>query len=208
MTLEEALAKNAELETSVEKLTGKNREVIQDNTRLKAKSQEIDVDKYATDMVNLENMTTQNATLTKQVEDGTALQTQLKELAAGSDAKLRTYMTDNELTAALITAKVKPEFIGAAKAMLQSGVTVADTDAGLVAQMGEKSIADGIAEWALSDSGKHFVVAPENAGGGADGGVTPPAGGQPQANKKAEEASKSGDSLAFIQANLGNKPEG
>jgi hypothetical protein len=41
------------------------------------------------------------------------------------------------------------------------------------AVIGDKELSQFVTEWSSSDEGKHFVQAPANGGGGADGSKTP-----------------------------------
>jgi hypothetical protein len=79
-------------------------------------------------------------------------------------------LVENGLTQALVAAKVKPELMKAAKAMLSGSVVLTADGENRVAKIGDKPLADAITEWAKSDEGKHFVAAPANGGGGASGG--------------------------------------
>lgn len=69
------------------------------------------------------------------------------------------------LTSELLAAGVAPHFLEAVKAMLRSQVALEEN----------KAVAEGqplneyIKAWAESDTGKHFVAAPDNSGGGAPG---------------------------------------
>lgn len=82
---------------------------------------------------------------------------------------LRKTMVDGELSKALATAKVNPALITAATKLLEADVSFVETDNGFKASVGEKSIADHVAEWASSDVGKNFVLAAGNGGGGNGG---------------------------------------
>lgn len=82
-------------------------------------------------------------------------------------------LVENGLTQALVAAKVKPELMKAAKAMLSGSVVLTADGENRVAKIGDKPLADAVTEWAKSDEGKHFVTAPANGGGGANGGGHP-----------------------------------
>lgn len=58
----------------------------------------------------------------------------------------------------------------AAQAMLRAGVQIVVDGESRVAKFGDKALSDYVKEWAGSDEGKHFVAAPANSGGGAQGG--------------------------------------
>ena len=80
-------------------------------------------------------------------------------------------LIDNGLTDALLKAGVKPEMSKAVKAMLAGQVSLKVEGDKRLAVVGDKALGDFVAEWAQSDEGKHFVAAPANQGGGANGGA-------------------------------------
>lgn len=83
----------------------------------------------------------------------------------------RKLLVDNGLTAALTEAGVAKEYLPAAKALLQStnDIELADNDGQRVALVGGAALKDFVSGWAQSDQGRHFVAAPANSGGGAQG---------------------------------------
>jgi hypothetical protein len=89
------------------------------------------------------------------------------ESETGFTSKL---LIDNGLTDALLKAGVKPEMSKAVKALLAGQVTIKTEGDKRNAVIGDKSLSDFVGEWAKSDEGKHFVSAPNNQGGGANGG--------------------------------------
>jgi len=92
-----------------------------------------------------------------------------KALQAES-AAVSKMLIDNGLTEAITAAGVKPELAKAAKAMFASQATIKADGETRAAVIGDKSLSDFVTEWSKSDEGKHFVQAPENSGGGANGG--------------------------------------
>ena len=116
-----------------------------------------------------------------------ALKTQ-KQLQTEADKSKKAYesetqfvsrlLVDNGLTEAIIKAGVKPEMSKAVKAMLAGQVTLKVEGDKRTAMIGDKLLSDAVEEWSKSDEGKHFVTAPDNSGGGANGG------GQGKANVK------------------------
>lgn len=80
-------------------------------------------------------------------------------------------LIDNGLTDALLKAGVKPEMSKAVKAMLASQVSLKVEGDKRSAVVGDKALSDFVTAWAQSDEGKHFVAAPANQGGGANGGA-------------------------------------
>lgn len=84
-------------------------------------------------------------------------------------------LVDIGLNDALTKVGVKPEFLKAAKAMFGNQVQLKTEGDNRIPVVGEKALSDFAAEWAKSDEGKHFVAAPQNGGGGAQGGSGNPA---------------------------------
>ena len=89
-------------------------------------------------------------------------------------------MIDNGLSAALDGVKVMAEAKDAATALFRSSAVIEDGKA----VINGKPLADAIKEWAETDQGKFFTQAPDNHGGGAQGGSNNGAG---QANPWAKE---------------------
>lgn len=73
----------------------------------------------------------------------------------------------SELTKHGITNAVH---LKAAQAMLRNGVEIVADGDNRTAKVGDKTLTDFVKEWAAGDEGKHFVSAPGNSGGGAQGG--------------------------------------
>jgi hypothetical protein len=83
-------------------------------------------------------------------------------------------LVDNGLVDALTKAGVtNPVNLKAAKAMLKDGVTLVIDGDTRKAMLGDKDLNEGILAWAGSDEGKHFIAAPSNSGGGAQGSGKP-----------------------------------
>lgn len=102
------------------------------------------------------------------------LTTQLTEKDGEITAKsklLNTHIVGEGLTAALVKAKVKPEFMAAAKAVIQAEIQgeVVDENGKPVAKFGGKAVDEFVTGWAQTDAGKHFVSADSNSGGGSNG---------------------------------------
>lgn len=79
-------------------------------------------------------------------------------------------VVQNGLTAALIEGKVKPEYMEAVVALLAPLASLKAEGDSRIAVVGDKPLADYVGEWVKSDKGKHYVAAPANQGGGAQGG--------------------------------------
>jgi hypothetical protein len=82
----------------------------------------------------------------------------------------RKLLVDNGLTEALIAAGVKKEFLPAVRKLLADKVTVKVEGENRVAVVGDKPLGDFVTTWKQSDEGKHYIAAPANGGGGAQGG--------------------------------------
>ncbi len=93
----------------------------------------------------------------------------------------RNLLVTNGLTDALTEAKVAPHFMEAARALLAGKVKVeVDGDERKLLADG-KPVKEFVKEWAASDAGKHYVLAPANGGSGstgANGGGNPNSGGK------------------------------
>lgn len=88
----------------------------------------------------------------------------------GESKFVQQLLIENGLTEALQKANVKPELAKAAKALFAGQAQIKIDGENRSALIGDKAIADYIGEWAKSDEGKHFVLAPINGGGDASGG--------------------------------------
>lgn len=86
-----------------------------------------------------------------------------------ASATVQQLLVDNGLSDALTTAKVAPEFVPAARALIKSReeIAIGDADGQPIAMIGEQSLTDYVAHWADSDEGRPFVAQPTNSGGGA-----------------------------------------
>lgn len=101
----------------------------------------------------------------------TAKEAEYQAQLEAKQKNLESLLIDNGLKEQLIKANVKKEFIPAVEALLRGKVSLADLDGTLSAVVDGKRLNDFIGEWAKSDEGKAFVLAPENSGGGASGGT-------------------------------------
>lgn len=116
--------------------------------------------------------------------------------AADIDASYGNTLRDAQLTEALGKAGVTPALLKAAKALHGSALQVVDENGTRVVKAGDKSVADYITEWAGSEEGKHFIAAPQQQGGGSQGGR-----GNPQAKsvtRTAFEGMSPADQMAHI----------
>lgn len=150
-------------------LQAKNNELL-GKLKKAQKSGEIDPADYQAVQDELSKANEKISEMTKQVKTLTKDNETFKknyEAEAGVTHKL---IVQNGLTAALIEAKVKPELMKAVVALLSPQATLKAEGDSRIAVVGDKPLADYVSEWAKSDEGKHYVAAPNNQGGGANGG--------------------------------------
>ena len=122
----------------------------------------------------IEALETERDTLTKQHKESVkTLETVTKQLESESGFTTR-LLLDNGLTDALVSAGVKKEMLAAVKAMLSTQAKVVTDGDARKAVIGDKGLSEFVTNWAASDEGKHFIQAPANGGGGADGGKGTP----------------------------------
>ncbi len=83
----------------------------------------------------------------------------------------RTLLIDNGLTEALTKANVAAPLMPAARALIErtNNIELVDLDGTRAAQIGGQTLGDFVTAWAESEAGSHFVKAPNNSGGGAQG---------------------------------------
>jgi hypothetical protein len=107
----------------------------------------------------------------KEIEKLTSQISEKDGLLTAKDKLLNTHIVGEGLTAALVKAKVKPEFMAAAKAVIQAehAGEVVDENGKPVAKFGGKVVDEFVTGWAQTDAGKHFVAADSNSGGGSNG---------------------------------------
>jgi hypothetical protein len=158
-----------ELKAAVEALSAKNRELLGElkTAKAKAKGGEIDPGEYAALQNAVEELT---AKLDKQSKEAAKTIDGLSKNLSEKDGALKSYLIDNGLSEALLKANVRPEMMGAVKAMLKSHTALKEDGGQYQALLGDKPLFEAVSEWAASDEGKHFVAAPANSGGGASGG--------------------------------------
>jgi hypothetical protein len=124
----------------------------------------------------IEALETERDTLVKQTKETTKqLEAVAKQLESesGFTSKL---LLDNGLTDALVKAGIKKELLPAAKALFSQQAKVIADGESRKAVIGDKELSAFVTEWSASDEGKHFVSAPANGGGGADGSKSTPQG--------------------------------
>jgi hypothetical protein len=145
-----------------QELLGKLKKATKDAAIDPAEFQALQTEKEALETKLSEVSKTLKTTIAEADKNKKALETE-----AGFVSRL---LVDNGLNDALIKAGVKPEMTKAVKALLASQVQLKQDGDNRIAVVGDKALADYVSEWSKSDEGKHFVAAPVNQGGGANGG--------------------------------------
>ena len=169
MTLEEALAEITKLKESQEALAAKNRELLTEVKTFKAKAKGAEIDPGEFEQLKSELEETRNL-LAKTEKASKAELEKLQGSLKNKDQALKTYLLDGGLSDALAKVGVKPEYMDATKALLRQQAAIKEDGENYLAVMGDKPIFDAVKEWASSDTGKHFVAASANSGGGSQGG--------------------------------------
>ena len=179
-TPEEKAALKAAIDEAVESATtglaGKNRELLAELKDAR-KGQAIDPAKVAALEDRIDALTADLATANKAAKDATkAAEVAAKALESESGFSQR-LLVDNGLMAALTAHGVSdPYYQKGAAALLRSHVQVVIDGDNRIAKIGDKPLDDAIKEWAGSDEGKRYIMAPGNSGGGAPGGAGGSAG--------------------------------
>lgn len=173
MTLEELQAQVEALRESNEALASKNRELLGEVkvAKAKAKGAEIDPEEHARLQQSVDELQSKLDSTTKLTKtEMDKLSNALKE----KDGALQQHLIDGGLSDALAKAKIKPELMDAAKALLRGQAAIKAEGGSYQALMGDKPLHDAVTEWASGEQGKHFVLADANSGGGATGGGAAP----------------------------------
>lgn len=162
-------AADAAVAEATEGLKNKNGELL---AKLKKaqKDSTIDPAEYQAVQDELSKANEKVVELTKTAKTATTEMEKHKKLYETESAVTHKLVVQNGLTAALIEAKVKPEYMDAVVALLSPLAALKAEGDSRVAVVGDKPLTDYVSEWAKSDKGKHYVSAPDNKGGGANGG--------------------------------------
>lgn len=166
--IKDALAKQREeFDTETAGLKDKNRELLgklRDAQGVKPEdlaTAEARADKAEADLAALNKSVT---TLTKERDNAV----KALEAETGFTSKL---LINDGIKSALIEAGVKdPDYLDALAVKFASSASILTEGDARKAMIGDKAAADAIKEWAGSDTGKKFIAAPVNSGGGAGGG--------------------------------------
>jgi len=100
-----------------------------------------------------------------------AARKEAQDAATAERAVNHKLLVDNGLNDALVAAGVFAHALPAVKALITSSneIELVDVDGTRAAQINHQPLSDYVAAWAQGDAGKHFVSAPDNSGGGAQG---------------------------------------
>jgi predicted nuclease with TOPRIM domain len=160
----------AAVEEATAGLTAKNAELLGEVKKLR-KAGEIKPEDLERVEAERDELKTQLDKATKDLKTATTTAEKAAKQLEAAEGYNRTLLVDNGLNEALTKAGVtNPAFIKAARSILAGQVQIVTEGDQRVAKVGEKALGDFVGEWAKSDEGKHFVAAPGNSGGGAQGG--------------------------------------
>lgn len=193
--IDAALAKAAEKhDEDVAGLKRKVDELITSNKQLK-RGAEIKPEDLQAAEDRAEKAEAALADATKQVKALTTERDKAVKALETEQAHTSKLLISDGLKSALIANGVKDEdFIDTLTAKFASGASIKAEGDARVAMIGDKALADAIKEWAGSDAGKKFVAAPDNSGGGAQGG------GGHASGKTITRAAYDADPVAGMQA--------
>lgn len=170
---EAARTANISLEDSVKKLEAKNAELREEKRKARAEakrfSEEAERFKHEADNAGtaLAEKTGDVKTVREHLEATFAeREAELSRRAEVAEAQAYKLLVDNGLTEALAsgTARVAPEMLRAVKAFIKAEHKIEVIDGG--AQINGLALDEFVSGWKQSDTGKHFIAAPVNGGGG------------------------------------------
>jgi hypothetical protein len=155
--------------SATEALSAKNKELLSEVKALKAKAKGADIDpvEHAALQTQVEELTDK---LSKAEKFSKSEIDKLSKSLTEKDGALNKHLIDAGLTDALVKAGVQPAMLDAVKALHQSKASINAKDGAYEALIDGKPLAEFVTTWTQSDQGKHFVSAPNNNGGGAQGG--------------------------------------
>lgn len=165
-----ATATAAAVEEATSGLKAKNTELL---AELKAarKGQAIDPAEVEKLEAKIDSLTGELTTANKATKDALKASDAATKALGQETGFTQKLLIDNGLVGELTKNGVtNAAHLKAAQAMLRSGVQIVVDGESRVAKFGDKALSDYVKEWAGSDEGKHFVAAPVNSGGGAQGG--------------------------------------
>lgn len=115
-----------------------------------------------------------------------------------AEGAVQSLLVDAGLTEALTKAKVAPEFLDAARALIKAKeqIAIGEAEGKPAAMIGEESLAQFVEGWTQGEAGRHFIAPAGNAGGGAAGGA---GGTGRQANPWSKEARNLGEQARLLR---------
>lgn len=160
----------AAVEAALTPIKAKNTELIGEVRELR-KGKTIDPAELERRDAKIEELQTQLTDANKSAKDAKTAAEKATKTLTTEQAFTQKLLVDNGLTAELVKAGVKePAHLKAVKAMLAGQVQIVVDGENRTAKVGDKALDAFVGEWAKSDEGKFFVSAPNNNGGGAQGG--------------------------------------
>ena len=165
--LEALKAELEELKKGNEALANKNKELLGEMKKTKAKTEGVDVEKFFQMSDELETLRAEHAKVTKLSKLETD---KLMKSLSDKDTALQKYLIDNGLTTAFTTAGVTdPLKLDLVISKFRGMAQVREDNGELKAFVGDKSLNDAVTEY-LGGVGKDLVTTPSSFGGGAGGG--------------------------------------
>lgn len=152
-------------------LVAKNQELL-GKLKKATKDAQIDPAEYQALQESLSATETKLNEALKTAKTATAQAEKDRKALEGENKYTTKLLIENGLNEAILKAGVKPEMSKAVKALLAGQVAIKIEGDKRNPVIGDKSLGDFVDEWAKSDEGKYFVSAPNNQGGGAQGGGT------------------------------------
>lgn len=171
------------VEEATSGLKAKNQELLDKNRKL-LKGQEIDPQTVVDLEKQVEKLQSDLTISQKAAKDSVKALETLQAQLKSETGFTQNLLIDKGLTEELVRNGVAPQFLAATKAMFAGKAQVISEGDNRIAKIDNKPVADFVKEWAGSDEGKHFVVAPTNTGGGSHGGS---GGGATNENISAQE---------------------
>jgi hypothetical protein len=174
-------------------LAAKTKELLGElrSAKAKAKGSDIDPEDYARLQSEVEELSGRLAQSDKLSKGEIA---KLTKSLQEKDGALNGLLVDSGISDALAKAGVAPHYVNPLKAMFKTQAQLVNENGAYKAVIGDKGVADAIGAYLSGDEGKHFVAAPANSGGGAQGSGGKGASG---ASGKRSEMSIT-DKAAFI----------
>ena len=168
MTLEELQAEIEALKDEKESLVAKNKELLSEKRKIKAKYEDIDPEQFNKILDENESL---KKSLEKLDKESKANIEKLSNDLSSKDKYLQKVLIEDGLTASLLKNGTKEEFLKPALALLKSEAKlVQGEDGAYQAFIGDKAMNDFIPDWLENGDGKFARPIPPTSGGGASGG--------------------------------------